>query len=514
MRGGHEEHRARGTRGPYGDGHDDGYGDGQGDGYGPPYDGRGPRPGGPRRTRTGPGNRGVPDSLLVGGLAFLLGLTVFTWTATGLAGLFSHGSWPEGVTFGRTPLAIRALATEPHDLAGAWPDAPDGQLSGYGLFWGVFISQLLVLLVVTVFVVGTVARARAVRAARRDGLLVRPRRPHEQPPPAREAAETPVPTPTPAPAPAPPPVEQPQEPTPTQDATGTGAEAGTATGAGVGALMGTGTGIGSGIGSGIGMVAAPGADADPRTLVQDAPGAALVVTRDATLWEDTKDGRAKLGPVHVFDPTHLCDTPNRIRWAPHHNCADKTTAAARATALLEPLRSPRPIDAEAHAAAVTLLRCWLHAAALEDRPFREVHRWALAKTPPSDPVQTLRTHRKASPGSAGELEATLTAHPERRRAATELIRQALAPLAQLHVRNACTAARADRVALESFLDETGTLYVVGEDPEVMPILNALTQSVAEHGRRVSVRPSAARLDPPLTTVLAMDPSAPLHPPAP
>jgi hypothetical protein len=155
---------------------------------------------------------------------------------------------------------------------------------------------------------------------------------------------------------------------------------------------------------------------------------------------------------------------------------------------------------------VTLLRCWLHAAALDDRAFREVHRWALSKTAPSDPVQTLRTHPRAAAGSAGELESVLTGHPERRHAATELIRRALAPLSQLHVRNACTGSRADRIALESFIDETGTLFVVGEDPEVMPILNALAQSVVEHGRRVAARSSSGRLDPPLTTVLDLDPA--------
>ena len=40
------------------------------------------------------GQGGIPDGLLVGILAFLLGMTLLVWTATGLAGLFAHGSWP------------------------------------------------------------------------------------------------------------------------------------------------------------------------------------------------------------------------------------------------------------------------------------------------------------------------------------------------------------------------------------------------------------------------------------
>ncbi|PWS49602.1 type VI secretion protein, partial [Streptomyces sp. FT05W] len=116
--------------------------------------------------RGGEGQGGVPDGLLIGLLAFLFGLTVLAWTATGLAGLFAHGGWPDNVSFARTPLALRALAVEPTDLPGAWPDTPPGDLSGHGLFWGLFIGELMVLLVLTVFAVGVVTRWRLVRKQR------------------------------------------------------------------------------------------------------------------------------------------------------------------------------------------------------------------------------------------------------------------------------------------------------------------------------------------------------------
>jgi hypothetical protein len=434
---------------------------------------------------------GIPDGLLMGVLILLLGVTVLTWTATGLAGLFAHGSWPEGVSFTRTPIAVRDLAIEPRDLAGAWPDVKPSQLSGYGLFWGLFISQLMVAGVLTVFAVGTVTRARAVRAARRSDRspsatpeLQKPVR--EQPPAEPPSPEAPLETPRESL----PDKAAPSAPTPTEPAPASTPSADPSL-----AQM--------HVPNPVSVPAADSPDTDPHTRVLEAPGPVLVATGDPAFWAATKDSRAKLGPVHLFDPSQLCDTPDRLRWSPHHGCAEKPTAAARATALLAPLRSPRPIDAEVHATAETLLRCWLHAAALDDRPFREVHRWALAKSAPSNPVQTLRTHPKASSGSAGELEAALTSHPERRRDATELIRKALAPLSQLHVRNACTAARADRIALDSFIDETGTLYVVGEDPELMPLLYALTESVIERGHHTAVRSSPSRLDPPLTTVVEL-----------
>ncbi|WP_432110015.1 hypothetical protein [Streptomyces sp. AA1529] len=512
----------------------------------------------PHRPRSAPGGGGgIPDGLLVGVLAFLLGLTVFVWTATGLAGLLAHGAWPDGVTFARTPLAVRQLVTEPHDIEGAWPATPGGQLSGYGLFWGLFVSQILVLMVLTVFVMGTIARARAVRRARR--LRDDRRRAAEAAaPPGAPAATSEVPTPPGTPERRPPDaaaghhraaVPAPEHPGPLEEPdpahrpphSAAGVEAGPAPGAaswpqeqsrspeepstpapdrtppsaepGAPAVLSATTGPGipapgarQGPENPGSALPAPGgtpADGDPVTRILEAPGAVLVSAGTPELWNATRTARAKLGPVHVFDPTHACDTPDRLRWSPHHGCADRATAASRAAALLAPLRSPRPIDATIHTTAETLLRCWLHAAALEKRSFREVHRWALATGQTADAIRVLRSHPRAAPGTAGELESALAGHPQLRADALALIRRALSPLGQLHVRNACSAERADRLALESFVAEAGTLYVVGEDPDVLPILNALTQSVVEHGRRMAARSSDGRLDPPLTSILEL-----------
>ncbi|EFL40582.1 membrane protein [Streptomyces griseoflavus Tu4000] len=143
---------------------------------------------------------GIPDGLLIGILAFLLGMTTMVWTATGLASLFAHGHWPSGVAFTRTPLAMRHLASDPHDLPGAWPETPQGALSGYGLFWGLLIGQLMILVVLTVFVLGTVARWRAVRARRRearpaDAPKPRPEPQHERHPEPEPKQLHEVPTP-------------------------------------------------------------------------------------------------------------------------------------------------------------------------------------------------------------------------------------------------------------------------------------------------------------------------------
>ncbi|MCL6668335.1 MULTISPECIES: type VI secretion protein [Streptomyces] len=425
---------------------------------------------------------GIPDGLLVGLLAFLLGMTLLVWSATGLAGLFAQGSWPDGVTFTRTPLAMRHLIGHPHDITGAWPDTPPTQLSGYGLFWGLFIGQLMVLFVLTVFLMGTVARWRAGRTRRRlersaaleratAAVIVPEPEPEARPlPPVAEIHEVPLPRAEPV---LPQPTEVLQHPRVPIVHYGPPASR----------------------------------QATATQAVRDAEGPAVVVTSNPTLWQDTKDARAKLGPVHLYDPTHLCDTPARLHWSPTAGCEDKQTATERAAAILAPIRPTAKLDEALSATAETLLRTYLHAAAVDGRTIRHVHRWAQG-TQVQDAVRILRTNPKASPGSAGELEAALTAHPERRDMAQELTGRALSALFTVNIREACTPNRTDALALDSFVHEGGTLYVVGESiedprthPGAMPLLTALVSSVVERGRRMAERSSSGRLDPPLTLVL-------------
>ncbi|MFC9187350.1 type VI secretion protein [Streptomyces cyaneofuscatus] len=433
---------------------------------------------------------GVPDGLLVGLIGFLFAATLLAWTATGLAGLLAHGSWPDGVTFTQTPLALRELATGPQDLPGAWPHTPAAQLSGYGLFWGLFIGELMVLVVLTVFVLGSVARWRAVRERRREerryGTPHEAQETHE----AYEPRETHQPHEAPAPA-----APQPQPPSSPSLAKGT-PEAPTAPLS----LPSPRTPL---------LVYAPARDRRPTVVqaIQNAEGPALVVTSDPTVWAETKDARAKLGPVLVYDPGHLCDTPARLHWPPTADCEDPDTAAVRAAALLAPVRPQARIDAAVADTAQTLLQCWLHAAAVDGRPFRQVARWASGASA-HEPVRLLRTHPKAASGLAGLLESALTGYPERRDVAQELNVRAFSALSSVHIREACTANRSDAAALESFAREGGTLYVVGEPiedprtrPGAMPLLTALASHVVEHGRRMAARSSDGRLDPPMTLVL-------------
>ncbi|MFE7765558.1 type VI secretion protein [Streptomyces sp. NPDC057438] len=495
-----------------------------------------------RHPRQG-GGGGIPDGLLIALLGFLVGLTLLVWSATGLAGLFAHGAWPDAVTFGRTPLAVRNLVSAPQDLAAAWPDTPAEQLSGYGLFWGLVISQLMVLLVLTVFTMGTLARWRAVRSREKAARLrtqaaeapaaaisapptASPAHtPVEQTAPAEPSTggRTPHTTPGTAPsgeptAPLPPrggglapPAGFPTAPAPPlpEPRHGTHSTAPTPPASPAEADAPTGPHPAGWTPTLPPVVLGPAASRRPTTVqaVRDAEGPALVVTSDPTVWSETKDARAKLGPVLLYDPAHRCDTPARLHWSPVTGCEDKPTAVARATALLAAVRPTAKIDQAMADTAETLLRSYLHAAAIDNRTIRHLHRWAQGGNV-QEAVRTLRTNPKAAPGAAGELESALTSHPERRDIAQQLTARALSALSTVNVRESCTPNRADSLALDSFVHEGGTLYVVGDpiedpkaNPSAMPLLTALASSVVERGRRMAERSSSGRLDPPLTLVL-------------
>ncbi|MFJ7421560.1 type VI secretion protein [Streptomyces uncialis] len=541
-------------------------------GYTAEYDDDPPRGGGggPRRNE-----RGVPDSLLVGGLAFLLGTTLLVWSSTSLAGRFAHGSWPGGVTFDHTPAALRHLITNPGDLTGAWSATPADHLSGPGLFWTLFLTQLTLLIVLGVYVTRlatllTTGRTRAQRAQdrararksdhpyprhaenrydtpddrgrygddrygdpRRDRALhhaderpvdERPERkqlhPNRYEAPAATPQEVPgTPSTThPSPGTAPPPSVTPALPVPSVTAATTHPGP-TAPAAPTAAATSTGTAstqaaaplpVPHPVPPSPGPLFLGPPDARQPLAVQavrDAEGPALVITSDPAIWAETKDARAKLGPVLLYDPLHLCDTPARLHWSPSRGCEDRDTAALRAKALLAPIRPSAKLDTAVADTAETLLRCFLHAAAVDGRQFRHVHRWAQGSQV-QEAVRALRTNPAAASGSAGELEAALTAYPERRDVAQELTARALSALFTVNVREACTPNRTDALTLDSFVAEGGTLYLVGEaieDPKsrpgAMPLLTALASSVVEHGRRMAERSSSGRLDPPLALVL-------------
>jgi hypothetical protein len=629
-----------------------------------PGPGRGYRPSG-----------GIPDGLVVGVLALLLGTVTLFWLCTALAALVTHGRLPHPLPFLDTAGAIRHLATQPNNLPRAWPDTPAGQLPSALAFWVTFFLLLAALAAAALSIAISLTRLRAKVRARAeestgaaaggmagapdapggargghaasggtqggyapgDGRGSRPAGvgtsgdrgldgypPHGTSAAAYGAAGGSGPVGVAG-------GSVPGAPAGCETAacaSGDGASGRPASGAGAAGGFAPDEGVPGGRvpgGSTAGGGVEPPAGARPAAanagwasagpgIPQSAeestpvagpgvpPGAGRAVTPGAGrggtlstgLWEtsgaavpavpaDGSPAGLRLGsgttclfvpafgpakrellsaaltdhhgptlvltsatradampqrPPHaagglLFDPMRLIPDEEaaaagltRLRWAPHSGCQEPAVAAARAQALLAPLRRPhRPAlsaqsraqlpnhlsEAAAHDTARTLLRCWLHAAALDGRPIRQVHRWSTGHQS-HDAVRILRTttSRDVADGWGGELEAALTTHPELRESARTLVRTALDALSELHVLQSCTpTAPNERLDVESFLQGAGILYVAGPASEqrvtssgsVMPLLTALADDVVEHGRRMAARSPSGRLDPPLLSLL-------------
>ena len=483
-----------------------------------------PRTPGPQQ----PQPRGIPDGAIVGLLATLLGTTALVWTSTALAGLVSHGHLPHPLPFEGTPTAIRQLATHPNTMAAAWPGTPVTELPSPTAFWSTFFVLLMLLIALALTILTGWTRLRRSHDA---GALPEPPQPFE--PSAREGdlstetgqvplAKAPAPAPQPNPnlsteygqVPAigePDPIPTPR--TPAAPGSGSGPNLATA------ASPARATGPFAFPAGAVCLLtpdppaAAPARLSLLRQTVDAATGAVLVVTDDLRLW----DARPAHRDARLFDPLQLTDADSdiRVRWAPHSHCEDPTTALGRARALLAPTaRAGRsPGEQGIQETAQTLLRCWLHAAALDGRPFRHVLRWAGNSSARQEAVTILRTAdpHTAAPGWSGELQAALANGTDLREAALDRVLSALDVLSDLHVLKACTPeSTIDGLDVESFLRHRGTLYLIGRADETrvsraahsaMPLLTALVEDVVEHGRRMAVRSSSGRLDPPALCVL-------------
>jgi type IV secretory pathway TraG/TraD family ATPase VirD4 len=243
----------------------------------------------------------------------------------------------------------------------------------------------------------------------------------------------------------------------------------------------------------------------PQTI--DAPGAALVTaTRPDTL-RHTLSLRAAHGPVVVFDPQHLAgDTVPRLRWAPQHGCTDPLTAINRARALAAGAQlSPASVTDAAFWQGMTeaVLRCYLHAAALDGRSMRDVLTWTARPADPT-PVRILRTHPNAAPGWVEELVAQAGADPRQRDSVWAGVRRAVDSLADPRVLDACSPPAAEAFDLHQFLTGGGTLYLLGTTGSqltVAPLVTALVEALLEVARTAASSSSDGFLDPPLTVLL-------------
>ena len=235
----------------------------------------------------------------------------------------------------------------------------------------------------------------------------------------------------------------------------------------------------------------------------DAPGALLVTTSRTDLLDATAAHRARLGQVHVFNPTGLGGTPSTVRWTPLAGCQDYGTAQRRADDLIPPARS---VDAERwDVQARGLLSTLLHAAALSGGSMRTILGWIS----PADAIarDEILTALKLSPDARPMLTQVRSLYATNDRTLTSITTTLLPHLKWVNDPTIAAVGDADLddpalLDVDAFVAAgTDSLYLIGRDGGAPTLIGALTAEVAHQVRMHAGRMPGGRLDPPMTALL-------------
>lgn len=238
----------------------------------------------------------------------------------------------------------------------------------------------------------------------------------------------------------------------------------------------------------------------------DAPGPCIVTSTRLDAFTNTYTARAEVGKVFVFDPNGMTAWPQPLRWSPIRGCENPATATARARAFV--LGSGLSLNSEGSffvIGAITILRCYLHAAALGDKSLLDITRWSAEQDTP-EPVEILRAAEadgRGAPGWADVLEGqTIKAKPATRADTFANLSVAFNCFADPRVLAACAPAKDEMFDVREFLRGRNTLYILGrEDGGVAPLVTAVVDDLLEVTRGLASRMPGSRLDPPLTVEL-------------
>ena len=249
--------------------------------------------------------------------------------------------------------------------------------------------------------------------------------------------------------------------------------------------------------------------------ILDAPGAVVTTSTRPDNLAVTMAARSKRGPVAIFDPQRLAGLPDGLRWSPVRGCERPHTAMARARGLAAGAgwTGGGVSDGAFWAGQTeTVLRCLLHAAALDGRGAAELYRWSLSPAAAMEAVRVLDNTSGAAPGWATALGALVDNDPRSRDSIWLGVRQSLAGLADPDVLAAVTPGATEMFDPEAFLRDTGTLYLLGSSvgaASCASLIASFVEDITETARAMAARAPHGRLDPPL--LLALDEIANLTP---
>ena len=242
-------------------------------------------------------------------------------------------------------------------------------------------------------------------------------------------------------------------------------------------------------------------------MIIDAPGPVVTTSTRPDNLATTLAARAERGPVCVFDPQGLASggLPPSRRWSLLRGCSEPQVAMARAEALVPQAGTAGVENANFwRAQALTVARCLLHAAALDNRPPSHLYRWSHAASGAKEAVAILANHPGATPGWERALDAVIGADQRTRDSVWAMVANTFAPLADPAVLASVTPEEGEDLEPAAFLQDGGTLYLLGTATgasATATLVAALIEDMVDTARRSAARAPGQRLDPPLALVL-------------
>lgn len=241
-------------------------------------------------------------------------------------------------------------------------------------------------------------------------------------------------------------------------------------------------------------------------MILDAPGAVVSTsTRPDNLTVTLRAREKRGGPVAVFDPQQLAPgAPSVLRWSPIRGCDHPQTAMIRARALAAGTGTGVERGDFWQAQTESVLRAFLHAAAIDARPPAHLYRWSLSPASAGEAARVLTASSHAAEGWAEALDNAINADPRTRDSIWVGVRTALACLADPHVLDAITPRTGEHFDPADFLRDSGTLYLLGTSAgagAAANLIGAYLEDIAEVARRTAAHSPGGRLDPPLALIL-------------
>jgi type IV secretion system protein VirD4 len=249
-------------------------------------------------------------------------------------------------------------------------------------------------------------------------------------------------------------------------------------------------------------------------VIGEAPGAVIHTSSKAKDHNATSAARARRGPVWTLNIQRLGDVPSTLQVDMVSGCADPHTAILTGGFLLYGARRPGAftnLDDYFHNNANEVLRCLLHAAALDGRTLVDVHRWASSPEAAFEALDILTRHG-ADPGWITTFHGKLAVVDKTRDGIFSTLATALQWMASPEAVRAVTPGPGQALDPEEFVASRGTLYLIGEDDgsgAIAPLFTLVISWLVAAAVRVASSSPGGRLDPWLT--LALDEVATICP---